>query len=343
MPQRTVSLIPSATEIVAAIAEAAGGGLEAALVGRSHECDTPAAAGVPPLTAQRTPHYADCTPNDSASPSASATIDQAVREATAAARSLYHLDADRLRALRPDLVITQNLCSVCSIDLESVQQALRACSPQPRVLSLDPHTLDALLDDILLVAEAMHAPEAGEAVVHRLRHRIADAQQHAHPYAPGPVVGFMEWTDPIFIAGHWNAELIERAGGRHPLNPTQANRAAGAAAGPLASGRRAGPSITVPPEAFAATQPELIVIAPCGLDLQQAHDEAQRLTDQPWFAQTPAARTGRVAVVDGNAMFNRPGPRLVDALEFLTGLINDRPALIPQDFPWSWLGIPPRT
>jgi len=133
--------------------------------------------------------------------------------------------------------------------------------------------------------------------------------------------------------------LIERAGGRHPLNETVPKPGSGAAAGPQQAERTAGKSIAVSTEVFAASAPEFVVVAPCGLTLDQSAAEAERLMREPWFAQLPAARAGRVAAVDGSQMFNRPGPRLIDAFEWLAGWINDRPELIPADFPWRLIGI----
>jgi ABC-type Fe3+-hydroxamate transport system substrate-binding protein len=148
-------------------------------------------------------------------------------------------------------------------------------------------------------------------------------------------VVFLEWTDPPFVGGHWTPQLIERAGGSHPLNPTQPLPGAGSGEGQQAAFRVAGKSIRVPPEAIAAVRPEVIIVCPCGLDLATTRAETAKIADQPWFAETPAARSGRVALVDGNQMFNRPGPRLVDAYEFLVGYLNGLPDLISPDFPWE--------
>lgn len=319
---RVVSLVPSATEILALI------GAGPLLVGRSHECDfPPAVADRPVLTASR-------TAADWSAPDAAASVDRQVRAATKAGRALYDLDEALLASLRPDLVITQDLCSVCSIDLASVERVAARLDPRPAVLTLNPTTVEGVLDDVLRVGravgrerEAMHASVA-------LRERADRALEHVNPYVDGPVVGFMEWTDPVFVAGHWTVQLIERAGGRHPLNETVARPGSGAAAGPQQAERVAGHSVAVNPEIFSAVRPEFVIVAPCGLSLDQAWAETGRLMDQPWFRALPAARAGRVAVVDGNQMFNRPGPRLFDALEFLVGLLNGREDLIPPGFPW---------
>lgn len=324
---RVVSLVPSATEILCLI------GGRRLLVGRSHECDHPAdVVEVPALTASR-------TNADFALAGASAAIDDQVRDAVGEGRPLYTLDAERLAGLRPDLIITQDLCSVCSIDDETVRQVADCLSPRPAVLSLNPTTLEGVLDDVLSVGRACGLEREAMHAVVDLRQRESRALEHVNPYADGPVVGFMEWTDPVFVAGHWTVQMIERAGGRHPLNETVARPGSGAAVGPQQAERVAGHSIAVVPEMFAAARPRALVVAPCGLTLKQAWGETAKLASQAWFRDLPAVRDGRVAVVDGNQMFNRPGPRLFDALEFLVGWLNDRPDLIPPGFPWrAWVG-----
>lgn len=324
---RVVSLVPSATEILCAI------GGRSLLVGRSHECDFPQGLeAVPVLTASRT--HADW-----AAPDAARSIDAQVRGATASGEPLYTLDADLLTDLRPDLILTQDVCSVCSIDQAVVRRVAEGLSPRPAVLSLDPGTVEAVMDDMLRVGRAVGRERDAMHAVVALRERGDRALEHVNPYVDGPIVGFMEWTDPIFVAGHWSVQLIERAGGRHPLNETVAKPGSGAAVGPQQAERVAGHSVAVTPEIFAAVRPEVLVIAPCGLTLEQAWAETGKLAEQAWFRDLPAVRAGRVAVVDGNQMFNRPGPRLFDALEFLVGWLNGREDLIPEGFPWrAWAG-----
>jgi ABC-type Fe3+-hydroxamate transport system substrate-binding protein len=315
---RVVSLLPSATEHLFFVG---GGG---ALVGRSHECDfPPGIEAVPALTAART-NPAD-TPD---------RIDQMVREQLEGGGSLYTLNADLLARLQPDLILTQDLCEVCSIDVRTVRRVVSGMSPQPRILSLNPGTFEEVLDDALRIGEAVGRPrEAAQAVV-GLRERFFRAAEFVNPYQDGPSVAFLEWTDPLFVGGHWTPQLIERAGGRHPLNPTVAAEGAGAAAGP-AGDRRAGKSIRVSFETLVASRPERVVICPCGVGLERGRAMARDLAAQDWWAELPAVRAGQVALVDGNHMFSRPGPRLVDAFEWLVGWLNGRPELIPAGFPWE--------
>lgn len=321
---RIVSLIPSGTEIVALL------GAGDALVGRSHECDfPPEITACPALTTQNTRY-------DPGSGIDAKAIDAQVAQATESGRSLYTIDEDLLAELAPDLIITQDLCSVCSIDLDNVQRVAERLPSKPRVLTLNPQSVEDILDDIYRVGEAIGMDEQAMHEVVKLRQRMDRAEEHINPYDDGPVCGFMEWTDPIYIAGHWNVQLIERAGARHPLNEAVAKPGSGAAVGPQQAERIAGHSIAVPAEIFAATKPRYLVIAPCGLTLEQAIDETSKLyKDHAWFRELPAVKEGRVAVVDGNQMFNRPGPRVVDALEFMVALLNDRPQLIPEGFPYE--------
>lgn len=323
---RIVSLLPSATEILCLV------GGRCLLIGRSHECDFPPGLDhLPVLTAARTAY--------AGGPGASADIDRQVRETLSDSSSLYELDTGMLESLRPDIILTQNLCDVCSIALPEVQAAAKRIGErtgrEPRVISLDPHTLEQVYDDCLTIGRAIDHEDQAMHAVTRLRERFYAAADLVPTFAHAPVVGFMEWTDPIFIAGHWTVQLIERAGGRHPLNETVAKPQAGAAAGAMHSERTAGKSIAVPASIFAATQPEALVIAPCGLNLAQTRDATRELVSQDWFQSLPAVRSGKVALVDGNQYFNRPGPRLVDAFEWLTAWLHDRPERMPTGFAWE--------
>lgn len=321
MPIRIVSLVPSATEILHAIG---GGGL---LVGRSHECDHPQGMdSVPVLTAQAT------TGSDPAD------IDRQVRAQLATGASLYSLNLPLLESLAPDVILTQDLCSVCSIDLDTVQRVVCGWKHPPRVVSLNPSSFEDVLDSILTVGKVSGLEQAAARTVTDLRARAFTAQEYVNPYDDGPTVAFLEWTDPLFIGGHWIPQLIERAGGHHPLNPTQAPPEAGAAAGPQQAARVAGKSIRIPPEILAASDPDVVIVAPCGVRLQEAHAMTERLLEQAWFSELRAVREHRVAIVDGNQMFSRPGPRLVDALEWLVSYLQNRAEVAPSGFPWQAFG-----
>lgn len=304
---RIVSLLPSATETLCAIG---GGDL---LVGRSHECDFPASVTHRPvLTSQKT------------TGGTSAEIDQQVRAAlntestSTGSASLYSLDVDLLRSLQPDLILTQDLCEVCSIDLNTVRAVAASLDPQPHVLSLNPHSLDDVFDDMLRVGEAAGlASESREAMI-ALRERAWAAREYVNAYIEGPVVAFLEWMDPLFIGGHWTPQLIQFAGGRHTLNA------------PGEQSRR------IDPEELIESMPERLIICPCGYNMAAIERELPALQSQRWWKLLPAVQEGNIAIVDGNQMFNRPGPRLVDALCWLVAWLNNRPELMPTNFPVTY-------
>lgn len=306
---RVISLLPSATEILCRIG---GGHL---LVGRSHECDWPEGiAQLPVLTGART---------HATAANASASIDAQVRESLAGGEGLYTLDADLLRSLEPDVILTQDLCDVCSIDLKAVRGVAASMPRPPRILSLDPHTIWDVFDDCLRVGDAVGmVPEAERAMV-ELRGSYWEAVDFVAPYVDAPEVLFLEWMDPCFVGGHWTPELITAAGGRHSLNPAGAR------------------SRVASPEEILESAPERVIISPCGWGLQQIHAELPQLVAQRWWPLLPAVMESaspgqpRVVLVDGNQMFNRPGPRLVDAFRFLVGWLNDRPEVIPRGFPYQ--------
>lgn len=326
-PMRVVSLLPSATESLLAITGAVRTP-RVELVGRSHECDWPPGpelAAVPVLTGQKTRFES------------SAQIDQAVRAQLSRGESLYTLDSARLAALRPDVILTQDLCEVCSIDLRAVRGVVAAMptDQRPEIVSLNPTTFEGVFDDLLTIGAAIGMEQEALAATVGLRNRVYRAEEFVSPFLDGPSVAFLEWPDPIFIGGHWTPQLIERAGARHPLNPSVPIEGAGAAAGPIGQTlRAAGKSVRVPEEVLVASKPEALIICPCGLSLEQAWAETARLAEKPWWRDLPAVRAGRVAVVDGNQMFNRPGPRLVDAFEWLVGWVNGRAEVMPGGFPW---------
>jgi len=318
---RVVSLLPSATESLVAI------GGESFLVGRSHECDFPVSIiDRPALTAQKR------QAPDASSP---AEIDRQVRESLAAGQSLYDLDIKKLAELSPDVILTQDLCEVCSVDLAAVRRAAAQLPRVPEIVSLNPQTVEDVLEDLIRIGQAVGLEASAAEAAGRLRERMYQAIEHVNPFTDGPSVAFLEWTDPIFIGGHWTPQLIERAGGIHPLNPTTPVEGSGAAVGMQLAYRKAGKSIRVPSEIVAASRPDAVVICPCGVGLAETRRMAEALSREPWWNGLPAVKNGRVVLVDGNQYFNRPGPRLVEALEFLVGWVNNVPRVIPEGFAWE--------
>ncbi len=322
---RVISLLPSATETLTAILgfpapESFSDLPPVHLVGRSHECDHPHdVLALPALTTQTTDY-----------PSLGAqSTDQAVRQSVQAGNPLYTLDADGIRALRPDLILTQDLCSVCSIDLHAVRTLATSLEPTPTVLSFNPTTVEGVLDDILTLGRAIHREPAAQALVRHLRNRFFLAADLVVPFADGPRLAVLDWPDPLFIAGHWTPALVERAGASHPLNPTPTHAHTNTTSLPAPPSRR------ITPEELKAANLDALILCPCGLTLAQTRAEADRLLQRDWFRALPAVQRGHVALVDGNQMFNRPSPRLVDAFEWLAAWVNNHEDRMPPDFPWA--------
>jgi len=289
---RAISLIASATEIVCAL------GLERALVGRSHECDFP-------LSVRKLPAITEPSIDVSGS---SADIDRRVREAARDALSIYRVDDARLAALKPDVLITQTQCEVCAVSLKDVEAALaKRIGLSPRIVSLNPNSLSDLRADIRRVAAALDAPLDGEELIASLDDRMDRAAARVKDIPPRSVV-VVEWMDPIMSAGNWTPTLVARAGGTELFG---------------AAGRHSG---TMTWEELKAADPEILIVAPCGFDLARARADLGALTNRPGFSELRAVRAGRAYVADGNAYFNRPGPRVVETLEGLIEMIHPEAA-----------------
>lgn len=284
---RIVSLVPSATEICAAL------GLTDSLVGITHECDhPPEITGLPQLTRSVIPEGLD-----------SAGIDAAVKERTLEGLSLYELDEELLASLEPDLILTQAVCEVCAVSYEDVVSIAARLPTGPRVLSLDPSTLEDVIADCGVVAEAAGAPENGERLKAELRARIG-AVESAVAGRDRPGVIALEWLDPVFLGGHWVPEMIALAGGSDMLaQPGEKSR-------------------EIPREQLVAEAPDVAVVMPCGLYRDEAVAEAGR--HQGLLGDLGP---GRCFAVDAASSFSRPGPRLADGVELLGHLIH--PELVP--------------
>jgi len=295
-PPRIVSLLPAATEIVAAL------GLGPRLVGRSHECDFPAdVRRVPALTRPRVDPAAD-----------SRRIHEAVGRAVSAepgtSLALFALDVDALAALQPDLILTQATCDVCAIAGDDVAEAVRRSRSGTRVMTLSATTLAGLWCDILAVAGATGQLPRGRELVARLRARwLAHAPRLAALGRGGgdrPRVAVIEWLDPPMAAGNWVPELVRLAGGDDVLGLAGAH------------------SHWIEWSAVAAADPDFVILSPCGFTLDRTLAEARSPVVWPHLRSLRAARGGRLWAIDGHHLFNRPGPRLVDSLEALADVFH---------------------
>lgn len=303
---RVASLIASATEIVAAL------GARDMLVARSHECDFPAdIAALPAVTAPKL---------DIGRPSGD--IDRQVKALLEQALSVYRVDAERLRALAPDIIVTQTQCEVCAVSQSDVEQALADWTgARPRIVALAPNGLDDVFADIARVAAALDLAPRGQALVAALRGRIDAIAQRAHAQTRRPRVAAIEWIEPLMAAGNWVPELIALAGGENLFG---------------AAGRH---SPWMEWRELVAADPDIILVLPCGFDIARSRQEMAALTARPEWPSLRAVHDDAVFVADGNQYFNRPGPRLVDSLEILAELLH------PDVFParhagTGWIRLP---
>jgi iron complex transport system substrate-binding protein len=285
---RIVSLLPSATEILFAL------GLGEQVVGVSHECDYPPAARTKPVVIHSRIHK-DTTPLE---------IDRLVRQFTARGESIYSVDAEALRRLAPDLIVTQNLCSVCAASPEDLAAVLATFDYRPEVLSLDPLDLGDVWRDILWVGEETMRGHEAEHLLEFIGARLAAVESEIAQTVCRPRVAFLEWLQPIYVGGHWIPEMIELAGGRDIF------------------GKLRTPSFSLPLEDVITAQPEVLVIAPCGYSADQAQAEYRSVTFPREWHELPAVRNNQIYYVDANAYFSRPGPRLITGLEILAKLFH---------------------
>jgi iron complex transport system substrate-binding protein len=291
---RIISLLPAATEIAAAL------GLMEDVVGVSHECDFPKEANARPRVTHCPVHNAGLT---------SVEVDQWVRRALQDKGTIYTIDEPLLRELRPDVILTQKLCDVCAVSYGTVARLAETLPGPPKVVNLEPTSLADIFDDIRRVAEACGAPERARGIIAKLSERVEAVQLRADRISHRPRCFLMEWVDPPFCSGHWGPELVEIAGGCDSL------------------GRRHQPSAQVDWRAVVNIRPEIIVLALCGYDISRARCDYEVLRSFPDFDSLPAAHDGEIYLVDASAYFARPGPRIVDSLEILAGILH------PREFP----------
>ena len=291
---RIVSLLPAATEIAAAL------GLLDQVVGVSHECDFPEEASARP----RVTH---CPVSHSRGTGlTSGEVDQWVRRALHDNGTIYTIDEQLLRELQPDVILTQKLCDVCAVGYGTVARLAETLPGRPKVVNLEPTSLSDIFDDIRRVAEACRVSARAEQLVASLSERLQTVRRKADRISHRPHCFLMEWVDPPFCSGHWGPELVQIAGGHDSL------------------GRRHQPSAQVDWREVVNTRPQIIVLALCGYDINRARRDYELLRCFPDFDSLPAAHDGEIYLVDAGAYFARPGPRIVDSLEILAGILHPR-------------------
>jgi iron complex transport system substrate-binding protein len=284
---RIATLLPSATEIVCAL------GLSESLVGISHDCDYPPEIRNRPVLSEAIVG-ADLP---------SRTINDRIRGQIHKGKSVYHLDERQLAQLRPELILTQELCEVCAPSYNLVRQAAKVLDADTKIVSLEPLGLMDVLDNILLVGELTGAHACAKHLVAILRERIARVRSSMNGVPTRSIV-CLEWLDPLYVAGHWVPEMVELAGGDDLL------------------GRPAQPSYVVEWDTIRAADPDVLVVMPCGFDIPRVREEIHLLTDRPGWTGLRAVREGFVYLTEATSYFSRPGPRLVDGLEILARILH---------------------
>ncbi len=292
---RICSTMPGATEVLFAL------GLGDEVAGVSFECDYPEAAKRKPLLVTSVVDYRHAR---------SDRIDTMVLDFLRRGQSLFQVDLEVLREAQPDVIITQNLCTICAVTVGEVRQAVQELAKQPRLVELHPHSLEDVLTGILEVGKATNRESAALQLVGELRMRIDTVRSKAARAARCPRVLCLEWLKPLMVAGHWVPEMVAAAGGEAGLTTTGQ------------------PARYVTWEEVRAYRPEVVVLMPCGFSIGRTEQELELVTALEGWAALPAVADRRVFLVDGNAYYNRSGPRLVDGLEILGQLLH------PELTPW---------
>ncbi len=299
---RIVSLLASGTEIVCAL------GAGESLVGRSHECDNPPwVLGLPPCS----------EPAFDISVS-SREVDAEVTRRIRSGEPLYRIDTELIRRLAPDLIVSQAHCEVCAVTPEDVKRS--GCqAPAAQVLALTAGSLDGIFQGILQIAKALHLEDQGSALVHREQQRLQSVRERTAGL-PGPSLVMLEWTDPIFPMGNWGPELVEIANGDLLLgNKGQHSHAVGA-------------------EQLREADPEYLIVAPCGFNLERAWQDRPVLESYPWWNQLRAVRTGKVAFADGNRFFNRSGMTISQSAEIIAEILHGVSfGTATEGLHWGWM------
>ncbi len=294
--QQIVSFLPSATEIACAL------GLTDQLVGITHECDYPAEIAGKAIVVR------SALPIESMS---QAEIDVAVAQRMRDGRSLYEVNEKLLQELEPDLILTQDLCQVCAPSGTEVSQALNLLPKKPRILWLTPNSIEEIFANVVELGEATGRAKEAAALVANGRARLEKIAAVIGRLSRRPRVFCMEWLDPVYCSGHWVPEMVRIAGGEDSLGSEGAD------------------SVRIPWCEVREFEPEVLIITPCGFNLEKTIEQARQLSSCEGWSSLPAVRQGRVYAVDANSYFARPGPRVVDGTELLAHLIH------PDLFAWK--------
>jgi len=286
---RICSLIPGATEVIAAL------GLEHQLVGISHECDFPPSIRQVPVMIE---------PLVEAEHTTSAGIDQRVKDLVAAGHPLYRLKEDIFHQARPDLILTQDLCHVCSVTPDQLTGAMRALQYRPEVLTLSPTTLQDMIHGIERIARAVDAVPKGDALAAHLRDRLEKVRLRTENMGRRPRVVCLEWLDPLYVAGHWVPEMIDLAGGHNVL------------------GSKDTPSYQTTWDDVTAARPDVVIVMPCGYSVDRTLHELRQVGPVQAAWQRAQTSWSNMYIVDANSYFSRPGPRLIDGVELLAAILH---------------------
>ena len=289
---KIASLLPSATEIAFAL------GLGDQVVAVSHECDYPPEASNRPVLTKSAIHQKIHK---------SVEVDQEVERRGG---DIYEIDEKLLERLKPELILTQELCAVCAVSYTKVKEAARILDADTKIVSLEPNNLEEIIDNIRLVGKITGKQSRASYLASQLSRRISRVREKTRTVKHRPRVFFMEWLQPPWAAGHWIPQMVDYAGGIEGI------------------GTLGQPSRKVEWEKIVAYQPEIIVLSPCGFDVKQALDEVHVLSSYRGWDKIPAFRSSNIYAVNASAYFSRPGPRVVDGLELLAHVIH--PELFPR-------------
>jgi iron complex transport system substrate-binding protein len=286
---RICSLLPSATEVIALL------GLSDELVGVSHECDYPPSAKRLPMMVEPMVSSDELTSGD---------IDRQVKQLVASGQRLYRLNDSLLRQARPDLILSQDLCHVCAVTPDQLHNAISSMPRRPSVLTLNPRTVQDVIDDVIRIGDAANRSAEGHRLAAQLRDRLEAVHARVRDISYRPRVVCIEWLSPLYIAGHWVPEMVQLAGGQDVLS------------------KPGSPSRVATWDEILAATPDILILMPCGFSVERTHQELGQLMQQPGQWRLPSNLAEHTFLVDASSYFSRPGPRLIDGIELLVALLH---------------------